>query len=77
MKPKKTFPELLEALNKNKNKYEVNGIVFCEDNEAVSTEPPKKIEDLDDLPAPARHHLDMEKYTLMNHLKIASIISSR
>ncbi|PTD93391.1 hypothetical protein C9439_08260 [archaeon SCG-AAA382B04] len=72
-----TFPELLETIDKNKNKYDVNGIVFCEDNEAVSTDPPKKIEDLDDLPTPARHHFDMEKYTLMNHLEIASIVSSR
>ncbi len=73
----KIFPELLSSLDNEKSIFDVKGIVFKEDNEIISTEPPEKIRNLDQLPKPARHLFDMEKYTLMNTLNIASIVSSR
>lgn len=72
-----TFPKLLKAIKNETSKYDIGGLVFEKEKEIVTTDPPEKIKNLDKLPRPARHLLDMDRYTIMNHLSIASIVSSR
>ena len=58
----RTLVELARALEKGKDIRQVAGIAFREDNRVVQTEPRTLIEDLDELPTPARHLLSLSKY---------------
>ncbi|RZN61868.1 B12-binding domain-containing radical SAM protein [Methanonatronarchaeum sp. AMET6-2] len=55
----------------------VRGIVYMDGDTSVSTEPRELVEDLDSLPWPSRRLFDRDRYRLMDHLDIATIVSSR
>ena len=58
----RTLVELVRALEKGNDVRQVAGIAFREDNSVVKTEPHPLIEDLDELPLPARNLLPLSKY---------------
>ncbi len=58
----RTIVELARTLEKGKDIQQVEGIAFREDNRVVKTEPRPLIEDLNELPIPARHLLPLSKY---------------
>ena len=77
-----TTYELLETLKNNGNINSVKGIVYKKDNQIVHTEQRELIENLDELPFPARHLLkDINKYIpgLSDYktLPVTNIITSR
>jgi len=53
---------LLEALKKGKDISTVKGIVFKKQGNLIKTAPAPNIENLDNLPFPARELLPMDKY---------------
>ena len=57
----KTFPSLLDAISRGRV-CDVAGISYLENGCIVRTSSPPLIEDLDSLPFPARHLVDMEVY---------------
>lgn len=67
-----TSVNLVCAIEKNKPFKNVKGIVFRRKNEIVATEPQESIKNLDEIPFPARHLLDMEKY-IYDYLKTIGI----
>lgn len=67
-----TFVNLIRAIEKNKPFKNVKGIVFRRKNEIVATEPQENIKNLDEIPFPARHLFDMEKY-IYDYLKTIGI----
>lgn len=59
----KTFSELIRAIeNKSKDFQQIKGLAFLQNNELVVTEDRGFIEDLNDLPLPARELLPMKEY---------------
>ncbi len=61
--PEQTMSELVDALEKNRDKVKnVKGIGFAEKEKIVITPPRPPIENLDSLPFPARHLLPMNTY---------------
>lgn len=79
-----TFAEIVKALEKGKNLGKISGTAVLKNRKIVINPCKKFIENLDDLPFPARHLLPMEKY--LNHPQnsianmrkpTAEIISSR
>lgn len=62
-----SFYELVDSINKGKGYNSVNGIVFKEKNgEIVYNNKRKNIVDLDNLPFPAYHLIDMERFFYLN-----------
>jgi anaerobic magnesium-protoporphyrin IX monomethyl ester cyclase len=61
-----TFPELCKAIQGKRNFVDVKGISFMHNGEIISTPPRPLVENLDTLPSPAFHLLDISKY----HAKI-------
>lgn len=57
-----TFPALLDSISLNKDLRQVDGISFLKDGNIIRTRPRRLIEDLDSLPFPARHLIDIEEY---------------
>jgi anaerobic magnesium-protoporphyrin IX monomethyl ester cyclase len=57
-----TFKELLDALEKKRDLGTVAGLVFRENGETISTRPRTAVENLDELPWPAYHLLEIERY---------------
>jgi len=57
-----TVPELLNTIKAGGELSEVNGISYSRNGEIIRTAPRALIEDLDSLPYPARHLLDMNAY---------------
>lgn len=57
-----TFAELTEALETDGNPESIAGLVIIKDGKLVKTAPRTAIEDLDGLPWPAYHLLDVERY---------------
>lgn len=62
---------LLEALNKNKNTNNVKGIAYIKEDQIICTQQEELIKNLDNIPIPAYHLVNMELYDRYN------IISSR
>jgi anaerobic magnesium-protoporphyrin IX monomethyl ester cyclase len=61
--PENTIFELIEALSKRKTDFnEINGLGFKEKGKTILTKKRNEIEDLDQLPFPARHLLPMDIY---------------
>jgi radical SAM superfamily enzyme YgiQ (UPF0313 family) len=58
-----TTVELLQTLEKNGDVKKVKGICFKKNKEIIYTEPRPLIEDLDILPFPARHLMDLSLYS--------------
>jgi len=71
----RTLVELVRALEKGKDIRQVAGIAFSEDNRVVKTEPRPLIENLDELPPPARHLLPLSKYRAID--APCTVITSR
>ena len=57
-----TFHELTAALDRGDGFSGVNGISYRNNGDVITTSPRELIEDLDSLPFPARHLIDMEAY---------------
>ncbi len=55
------FPKLVRRLQEKKPIHDIPGIAFRDRGEIVST-PNEFIQDLDSLPLPAYHHVDMERF---------------
>jgi radical SAM superfamily enzyme YgiQ (UPF0313 family) len=58
----RTIVELVEAFEEGLSLKDVDGISFFSDGREIRTPPRKLIDNLDDIPRPARELLDMEKY---------------
>lgn len=75
-----SWPQFLNQLGQGRDVSNVAGIIFRRNGELVSTGQPADITDLDALPAPARHRLDMSRYklgTLRGRLPFTSIQTMR
>ncbi len=80
-----TVKELCECIEKNRIKLnptelaKVNGIAYLQNGGVVYTKPRAFIEDIDTIPLPARHIMNMHKYRELElqKRKITSIITSR
>ena len=74
-----TFAELAATLGKGEGLHSVKGISFLSDGEIVRTPPRPFIEDLDSLPFPARHLLNMDDYrrTRFGGREITPVTTSR
>jgi anaerobic magnesium-protoporphyrin IX monomethyl ester cyclase len=57
-----TFPELLNTVKDGGDLSAVKGISYLENGRVVRTEPRELVEDLDNLPFPARHLIDVNAY---------------
>jgi radical SAM superfamily enzyme YgiQ (UPF0313 family) len=62
----RTLVELIRALEKGTGFGQVAGIAFREDKRVVQTESRPPIENLDELPFPARHLLPLSKYRALS-----------
>jgi len=71
-----TFLDLLKALKANSNLSQVQGICYLENGHLKITPPRKPIENLDELPFPARHLVDFKRY-LSSHENVVQVITSR
>lgn len=76
-----TMPELVKAIEKNKPLNKIKGIIYREKGKIIQTKSRPFIKNLDELPLPARHLLNMDIYRthILAHRrkKAASIITSR
>jgi anaerobic magnesium-protoporphyrin IX monomethyl ester cyclase len=75
-----TFSELVAALGKKNSQFDsIQGISFFSNGELVRTPPRPFIKNLDSLPFPARHLLDMEDYRRTNFggRSITPLVTSR
>ena len=73
-----SFVDLVEALDKGTNLAEVKGIAFRENGKVVINPPSDWIMDLDELPMPARHLLDIPAYNeQLFGKKSTTVMSSR
>lgn len=57
-----TVPELFDALNQGRDLTAVRGLIFRKSGDLAITEPRPLMENVDDAPFPARHHLPNERY---------------
>jgi radical SAM superfamily enzyme YgiQ (UPF0313 family) len=57
------FPLLLEALEKGENLNHIPGIIFKQENKTIKTKNVEPIQNLDSIAPPARHLLQIHKYT--------------
>ncbi len=77
----RTIVELIQAFENKLSLKDVKGISYLKDNKEIKTPPREQIENLDDVPFPARELLDMEKYinTWKEQMGVAlsQIVSSR
>jgi anaerobic magnesium-protoporphyrin IX monomethyl ester cyclase len=81
----KTFLALINALEKGENISKIKGLVYRRNDSIIDTGPCEFIEDIDEIPFPAYHLLDMEVYfdnprfhTSMNmHNRAMPILSTR
>src|SRR3989344_7237025 len=63
-----TFGELVNAIEQGKGFNGIKGVIHKEGNDVIKNQPRELIEDLDSLPFPARHLLDMKWYTRRNSM---------
>ena len=64
----KTIVNLVSAIKHGDNFSDVKGIAYKDGDRIIVAEQPEPIADLDTIPFPARHLLDMNRY-LQNHFK--------
>ncbi|WGI17732.1 radical SAM protein [Methanonatronarchaeum sp. AMET-Sl] len=72
-----TIKKVVDSFNSGSDLGNIKGVVFKRGGSVVATEPRPLIEDLDRLPWPSRNLFDRDRYRLMDHLNIATIVSSR
>ncbi len=75
----KPFFELLEALEKNQDISQINGLVFKQDNQVIDNPVNQLINNLDEIPFPDRQLLPIEKYNsvLSNNRIVTTMFTSR
>ena len=73
------FFELVDRFSKGNDLSQVSGISFKKNGKIVKTTTGKKVEDLDTLPLPARHLVNMNAYHITNlgNRPITSLMTSR
>lgn len=71
-----TLAELIFNLSDSNTPEKVNGIAFLQDSDVYKTPPRAMIEDLDELPMPSYHKLDMEYYTSISRCIIRYLYTS-
>ena len=71
----RTLVELARAIENGKNIHQVPGIAFADGGMVIKTSPRPLIEDLDDLPLPARELLPMARYRALG--TPCTVITSR
>jgi len=64
----KTVPSLMKGIENGLDLSKINAIAYKKDGQVIINEASKPIENLDTIPFPARHLLDMNKY-IKNHFK--------
>ena len=77
--------KLIRALRGEISIEEVPGILYRQDGKIIANKPVELINDLDELPIPNRHYIDMEKYSYFNNQTVwyakktplATIMTSR
>jgi radical SAM superfamily enzyme YgiQ (UPF0313 family) len=72
-----TFAKLAARKESNLNISNVKGIAFKDNNEITVTPPAPLIYDLDTLPFPAFHLLQMKNYKICGNIQISTLTSSR
>ncbi|GJL49443.1 B12-binding domain-containing radical SAM protein [Candidatus Nitrospira salsa] len=75
-----SWPQFLDLLEAGRDVSEVPGLIFHRDNQVITTGQPANVSDLDSLPFPGRHLLDMSKYkigTLEGRKNFSSIQTMR
>lgn len=74
-----TVVELVEALGRGLPLHSIRGICFRQDGATIRTAPRPLIEDLDTLPFPARHLLDLAQFPLQakDGRPMATLVTSR
>ncbi|MCX8181866.1 MAG: B12-binding domain-containing radical SAM protein [Candidatus Methanomethyliaceae archaeon] len=73
-----TVVDLLNAFEAKKPLSEVDGIVYRKDAKLVRTRPRRLIENLDDIPFPARDLLPLDRYTVLGERhRLGNILTSR
>lgn len=73
-----TFDKLIDTLENKGNLKDVQGLYYNEEGKILSTEPRQLQENIDMIPFPARHLLNMEEYTMkIQGLPATTIITSR
>lgn len=73
-----TLLELTQTLEKGGNLKNVKGIVYRKNGKLLKTQPRPLIENLDELPFPARHLLPMDKYKAFGeNMILGTILTSR
>ncbi|MBA4317469.1 MAG: B12-binding domain-containing radical SAM protein, partial [Flavobacterium sp.] len=75
----KTFVDLVRSIGQNNDLSKVNGIVYKKNGQIISTPQRELIQNLDEIPFPARHLFKTQKYTYPDSLKKKTfpIITSR
>lgn len=58
-----TFLELVKGLSEKKDLRNISGIAFRENNSIIITSPREMVKNLDELPFPAHHFIQWERYT--------------
>lgn len=73
-----TIVDLLRALETKRPLSEVDGIVYRKDNKILRTRPRRLIENLDEIPFPARDLLPLDRYTVLGEKhRLGNILTSR
>ncbi|MBC7112678.1 MAG: radical SAM protein [Candidatus Methanomethyliales bacterium] len=73
-----TIVDLLRALETKKPLSEVDGIVYRNKEKVVKTRPRRLIENLDEIPFPARDLLPLDRYTILGERhRLGNILTSR
>lgn len=62
----RTIVNLISAIEHDNSLADIKGVAYKDDNQIVVTEPAEPIADLDTIPFPSRHLLDMNRY-IKNH----------
>ncbi|RZN57022.1 MAG: radical SAM protein [Candidatus Methanomethylicota archaeon] len=73
-----TIIDLLKAIENKKDLSEVDGIIYRKDGKIKRNKPRKLIENLNEIPFPARHLLPLDRYTVLGErVKLGNILTSR
>ncbi|MGC8936285.1 MAG: B12-binding domain-containing radical SAM protein [Candidatus Methanomethylicaceae archaeon] len=73
-----TVVDLLKAVESKKPLADVDGIIYRQEGKIIRTRPRRLIENLDDIPFPARDLLPLDRYTVLSERhRLGNILTSR
>ncbi|MEM4599470.1 MAG: radical SAM protein [Candidatus Methanomethylicaceae archaeon] len=73
-----TIIDLLKYLEGRKSISEVDGIIYRKEGKIIKNKPRKLIENLDEIPFPARHLLPLDRYTILGERhRLGNVMTSR